>query len=70
MIVKIENLEGKLKFPVARRSRKTGCVVVFSNKHTGMVVDGPISEVGQYDTDWRYCESEEIWEPVELTITG
>lgn len=70
MIAKIENLEGKLKFPVARRSRKTGCVVVFSNKHTGMVVDGPISEVGYYDIDWSHCEDEQDWEPVELTISG
>ena len=73
MIAKIEALESKLKFPLARRSRKTGCVVVFSDECTGMVVDanvGHMFEVGFYDTNWSNCENEEIWEPVELTISG
>lgn len=73
MIAKIEALESKLNFPVARRSRKTGCVVVFSDECTGMVVDanvGHMFEVGFYDTNWSNCENEEIWEPVELTISG
>lgn len=73
MIAKIEPLENKLKFPLARRWRETGYVVVFSDKHTGMVVDASddhIFEVGYHFTEWSHCEAEAIWEPVELTITG
>lgn len=73
MIAKIETLESKLNFPVARRSRKNGYIVVFSDECTGMVVDanvGHMFEVGYYDIDWSNCEDEEIWEPVELTVTG
>ena len=73
MIAKIETLESKLNFPVARRCRKTGCVVVFSDKHTGMVAaasDDSNFEVGYHSTEWSHCEAVAIWEPVELTITG
>ena len=73
MIAKIEALENKLKFPVARRCRETGYVVVFSDEHTGMVIDAGddrILEVGVCSEEWSHCEDEQDWEPVELTISG
>lgn len=74
MISKIEALESKLNFPVARKWKNTDLVVIFSDTHRGLVVavgdDDEDYELGSYKTDWICCNNTQSWEPVELTVTG
>lgn len=73
MSLKIKDLESKIQFPVARKHKREGYIVIFSSECKGQVIfineDGISEKFYQMDS-WFNCEDREIWDPVELIITG
>jgi hypothetical protein len=73
MILKAEALSPENKYPVARKNKSGGHIVIFSDERRGMVVfsNGDSKyRVGYQAADWDSCEDSEYWIPLELTIVG
>lgn len=73
MIAKVEVLDSKRRFPVARKHKYGGYVVIFTEDRRGMVVaagDDCTFKVGFQKADWISCEDSDTWLPVEVTIVG
>ena len=63
----------QIKYPVGRKGRLTGVVVIFLSEHYGVViVPDPTDEFryGESYSFWSSCHNSEEWEPVNITITG
>lgn len=61
----------QIKYPVGRKSRLTGAVVIFFSEHHGVVIDPGLEKLGQGESSstWFSCNKSEDWEPVNITIT-
>ena len=58
-------------YPVARESRRSGLVVLFTSAQCGLVIVGDIFyNVGDWATDWTPAYDDGKWEAVEVTING
>ena len=65
--------EKEIKYPVARRSREHGQIVLFFSKEEGVVIKPATDQkydFGFNSCEWWYCHDYDIWEPVDITITG
>ncbi|NUF09818.1 hypothetical protein [Snodgrassella sp. ESL0324] len=65
--------EEQIKYPVGRKGRLTGVVVIFFSEQHGIVIDcGPDYAIEQgkaYFTELS-CNNREEWEQVDIKITG
>lgn len=73
MLEVIISCKEEIQYPVARRSRKHGQIVLFSSSEEGVVIKPDADQ--QYDfgynsCEWWYCNDYDKWEPVDITITG
>lgn len=60
-------------YPVARKHREDGFIVLFFSEKHGVVVDRCLTilvKLGEISSTWTSCHDSEYWEPVEITITG
>ena len=60
-------------YPVARKHREHGFIVLFFSEKHGVVVDRFLTilvKPGEISSTWTSCHDSECWEPVEITITG
>ncbi|WP_367414070.1 hypothetical protein [Snodgrassella alvi] len=65
--------EEQIKYPVGRKSYRTGAVVIFFSELYGVVIDcgsNDAVEKGEASSTWTSCKNGEVWEPVNITITG
>ncbi|PIT11655.1 hypothetical protein [Snodgrassella alvi] len=63
----------EIKYPVARKSKFNGEVVVFSGENSGIVVKvgHPLrNTVGTVSENWTSLTNESTWEPVDVHISG
>ena len=63
----------QIKYPVGRKSRKTGSVIIFFSETYGVVIDcgsNNLVEQGEASYTRSSCNNSEDWEPVDITITG
>ena len=64
--------EEQIKYPVGRKGRLTGVIVIFLSEHHGVVIDcgsDDAIEQGKVSSTWSSCNNSEDWEPVNITIT-
>ena len=68
----IKQTTEKIKYPVIRKGRKSGAVVIFFSENYGVVLDPGQSEheFGYGSFNFPPCYDYEAWVPVEITITG
>jgi putative hemolysin len=61
-----------IKYPVSRKARNNGTVVIFWSEFVGTVVDVGQSKqyAGKTHNQWASCTDEDIWKPVDVHIRG
>jgi hypothetical protein len=78
-MIKVNEPKAKaIKYPVARKARINGKVVIFWSEFEGTVVDvgqpkqyaGRETYVGKTHNKWASCTDGGVWEPVDLKIYG
>ena len=60
-------------YPVGRKGRLTGVVVLFLSEYCGVVIIPDSTDefrYGEKSSNWSSCNNSEDWEPVNITITG
>ena len=64
----------EIKYPVARKSREYGQIVLFFSSEEGVVIKPATNnqkyDIGYNSCEWWYCNDYDTWEPVDITITG
>ena len=63
----------EIKYPVARKHREHGFIVLFFSESHGVVIDRGLTilvKQGEPFTAWSSCKNGECWESVDITITG
>ena len=63
----------QIKYPIARKSRKHGQIVLFFSSEEGVVIKPDTDQkydFGHHSCEWWSCDEYDIWEPVDITITG
>ena len=73
MLEVTESPKEEIKYPVARKHREHGFIVLFFSEKHGVVVDRCLTilvKPGEISSTWTSCHDSECWEPVEITITG
>ena len=71
-MLEVINSKEEIRYPVARKARKFGHIIIFFSENYGVVLDPCQSgfKYGESSDDWLSCLSLEDWEPVDITITG
>ncbi|SCC08626.1 MULTISPECIES: hypothetical protein [Snodgrassella] len=72
---KIETKASEIKYPVARKSKHNGEVVLFYGEKSGVVVEAgdprkSRNSVGTISENWTSYTDENTWEPVDAHIYG
>lgn len=68
-----EQSKEEIKYPVARRNRNNGQVILFFSKQNGVVVKSSAysrPKLGDYLSGCTPCSDYKMWEPIDITITG
>jgi hypothetical protein len=68
----IEHKKSEVAYPVGRRFKSNGMVVIFWSLNEALVVGKGESEyhVGYNNDTWHPCMDYSIWEPVDIEIIG
>ena len=70
-VSKVNKISVDITYPVARKSLRSGLVVLFASERRGVVIVGNSEyDVGEIDTVWVHAYDTEAWEAVEVTING
>ncbi len=70
-VTKVNKISVGVTYPVARKSRRSGLVVLFTSAQCGLVIVGDIFyNVGEWATGWAYAYDTSEWRAVEVTING
>lgn len=73
MLEVTESPKKEIKYPIARKSRKHGQIVLFFSSEEGVVIKPDTNQkydFGYNSCEWWYCNDYDKWEPVDITITG
>ena len=70
-LVKLSN--DRITYPLARKHREHGFIVLFFSEKHGVVIDRGLTilvKQGETSSIWSSCNNSERWEPIDITITG
>lgn len=73
MLEVIISCKEEIQYPIAFRNLESGIIVLFFSECKGVVIKSfPISEkkFGDMSSTWTSCRNGEVWEPVNIIITG